>query len=251
MADVKSTSSYLDPPKLIGRPNSDGTISLTPLELKGLSDFNYYVAKMLQGGLNLANLNAATNQTFTDTNGNVAEIALTAMGLETSVSNINGDISTLEQTASGLTTSVSNLEGDVSSVSQTVSGLGVTTSGGTTYITGDHVKTGTLEGVNLKSVGQVSELLVNEGAIEISDTTPEPYKTKYATIGYYNTDAKVHIETLSVPLKLESGTNLSLDASSSGAIYLGTGNSGEDVNIGNSGGTVNLVGTVLVNGVPI
>ena len=65
MGSEYTTSSYLDPPQLIGRPNADGTISITPLELKKLNDYNYYVAKMLQGGLNLANLNEATNETFT------------------------------------------------------------------------------------------------------------------------------------------------------------------------------------------
>ena len=56
---------YLDPPQLIGRPNSDGTVTLTPLELKKLNDYNYAVSKMLQGNLNLANLNTETNEVFT------------------------------------------------------------------------------------------------------------------------------------------------------------------------------------------
>ena len=39
MANTTNTTSYLDPPSLIGRQNNDGTISLTPLELKRLNDF--------------------------------------------------------------------------------------------------------------------------------------------------------------------------------------------------------------------
>ena len=50
MATSTSTTSYLDPPQLIGKQNADGTISLTPLELKRLNDYNYYVAKLIQGG---------------------------------------------------------------------------------------------------------------------------------------------------------------------------------------------------------
>ena len=65
MATSTSTTAYLDPPQLIGKQNADGTISLTPLELKRLNDYNYYVAKLIQGGLNLANLNKETNETFT------------------------------------------------------------------------------------------------------------------------------------------------------------------------------------------
>ena len=250
MANTNSTTSYLDPPQLIGRPNADGTISITPLELKKLNDYNYYVAKMLQGGLNLANLNGDTNKVFADIEGNVTELSITAEGLATSVSNLNGDVSTLEQTASGLTTSVSNLSGEVSTVSQTVSGLGITTSGGTTYITGDHVKTGTISGVNLESIGGVSKIFVNEGSIEFNDTMPSPYTTQYAFAGYSGYDGKLHIETLSIPFKLASGSNMSID--SGGTIYIGTsyGQSG-NVDIGQAGGTVNLIGTVLVNGVPI
>ena len=248
MANTNSTTSYLDPPQLIGRPNADGTISITPLELKRLNDYNYYVAKMLQGGLNLANLNKEVNTEFSNIKGDVTELSITAEGIATSVSNLSGDVSTLEQTASGLTTSVSNLSGAVSTVSQTVDGLGVTTSGETTYITGDHVKTGTLTGVNLESTGNVSKIFVNEGAIEINDTTPEPYTTQYAVIGYSGYDGKLHIETAWIPLKIVSGSNMSID--SSGTIYIGssagyTGN----VTIGQAGGAVNLVGNVYINGV--
>ena len=66
MANTTNTTSYLDPPSLIGRQNSDGTISLTPLELKRLNDFNYAVSKMIQGGLNLANLNEDTQTVFNE-----------------------------------------------------------------------------------------------------------------------------------------------------------------------------------------
>ena len=248
MATATSTGSWLDPPELHGKRNSDGTFTFEELEIKKLNDYNRKVAKMIQGGLNLANLNEVTNQVFTDIEGNVTELSITAEGLATSVSNLNGDVSTLEQTASGLTTSVSNLSGEVSSVSQTVNGLGITTSGGTTYITGDHVKTGTLTGVNLESTGNVSKIFVNEGAIEINDTTPEPYTTQYAVIGYSGYDGKLHIETLSIPLKLLSGSNMSID--SNGKIYIGasSGYSG-NVNIGQAGGAVNLVGNVYINGV--
>ena len=88
MANTTNTTSYLDPPSLIGRQNSDGTISLTPLELKRLNDFNYAVSKMIQGGLNLANLNADTNQVFTDIEGNVTSVSETAQGLTVDVESL-------------------------------------------------------------------------------------------------------------------------------------------------------------------
>ena len=65
MATATSTGSWLDPPELHGKRNSDGTFTLEELELKKLNDYNRKVSKMIQGGLNLANLNEATNETFT------------------------------------------------------------------------------------------------------------------------------------------------------------------------------------------
>ena len=65
MATATSTGSWLDPPELHGQRNNDGSFTLTELELKRLNDYNRKVAKMIQGGLNLANLNEATNETFT------------------------------------------------------------------------------------------------------------------------------------------------------------------------------------------
>ena len=65
MATATSTGSWLDPPELHGQRNNDGSFTLTELELKRLNDYNRKVAKMIQGGLNLANLNKATNEVFT------------------------------------------------------------------------------------------------------------------------------------------------------------------------------------------
>ena len=65
MASATSTGSWLDPPELHGKRNSDGTFTLEELELKKLNDYNRKVSKMIQGGLNLANLNKATNEVFT------------------------------------------------------------------------------------------------------------------------------------------------------------------------------------------
>ena len=226
MSNTTNTTSYLDPPSLIGRLNNDGTISLTPLELKRLNDFNYAVSKMIQGGLNLANLNADTNQVFTDIEGNVTSVS---------------------ETAAGLSVSVSNLSGEVSTVSATINGLDVTTSGGTTYISGDHIKSGTLEGVTLLSTNSNNSMVkIYNGGIDLGEA---PYYNMGSL--YYDMNiGKVYLYSVpGRPLKIESGSNLSIDAS--GTIYIGasSGYSG-NVNIGQSGGTVNLVGNVTVNGVP-
>ena len=225
MANTTNTTSYLDPPSLIGRQNNDGTISLTPLELKRLNDFNYAVSKMIQGGLNLANLNADTNQVFTDIEGNVTSVS---------------------ETAAGLSVSVSNLSGEVSTVSATVNGLDVTTSGGTTYISGDHIKTGTIEGVDfISSNGAYMPIVEIQSGSVLFGQDHGGFK---GDLSFNVSDNLVWLRSYgSVPLKILSGTNMSID--SNGTIYIGasSGYSG-NVNIGQSGGTINLSGTVKNNG---
>src|SRR5574344_603153 len=202
MANKTNTTSYLDPPSLIGRQNSDGTISLTPLELKRLNDFNYAVSKMIQGGLNLANLNADTNQVFTDIEGNVTTLQATAEGLQSSVADAEGKATTAQQTADGLSVSVSNLSGEVSTFSATINGLNVTTSGGTTYISGDHIKSGTLEGVTLLSTNSNNSMVkIYNGGIDLGEA---PYYNMGSL--YYDMNiGKVYLYSVpGRPLKIES-----------------------------------------------
>ena len=245
MANTTNTTSYLDPPSLIGRLNNDGTISLTPLELKRLNDFNYAVSKMIQGGLNLANLNTDTNQVFTDIEGNVTSVQATAAGLATRVSNAEGDISSLEQTASGLSVRVSDVESR-NTVTINANGMYVTDqNGNTTALTGDHIKSGTLEGVTLLSINSNNSMVkIYNGGIDLGEA---PYYNMGSL--YYDMNiGKVYLYSVpGRPIKIESGSNLSIDASDT--IYIGasSGCSG-NVNIGQSGGTVNLNGTVKNNG---
>ena len=238
MANTTNTTSYLDPPSLIGRLNNDGTISLTPLELKRLNDFNYAVSKMIQGGLNLANLNSATNEVLTDLSGNVTTLQATADGLQSSVANADGKATTALQTADGLSVSVSNLSGEVSTVSATINGLNVTTSGGTTYISGDHIKSGTIEGVELISENTSSHTRIAGGNVLFGGVISDEPALMY----YEPSTEKLRINC-GTAIKIEAGTNMSIDAG--GTVYLQT--NGGDINIGN-GGNIRLNGTVKNNG---
>ena len=249
MANTTNTTSYLDPPSLIGRLNNDGTISLTPLELKRLNDFNYAVSKMIQGGLNLANLNADTNQVFTDIEGNVTSVQATAAGLTTRVSSAEGDISSLEQTASGLSVRVSGVESR-NTVTINANGMYVADQyGNTTALTGDHIKSGTIEGVDfISSDGAYMPIVEIQSGSVLFGQDHGGFK---GDLSFNVSDNLVWLRSYgSVPLKILSGTNMSID--SGGTIYIGasSGYSG-NVNIGQSGGTINLNGTVMVNGVQI
>ena len=244
MATATSTGSWLDPPELHGKRNSDGTFTLEELELKRLNDYNRKVAKMIKGGLNLANLNAAANQVFTDIQGNVTEVTVTAQGLESRVSSAEGNIVTAQQTASSASVTASNAAGQAASVALTVQGLGVTTQGGTTFITGDHVKTGTLEGVTLVTATDFYRTIIEQGWLQFLYGS-----YLYGSLSIQDATGRLVLSTSSgVALKLQSDSSMSIDAN--GTIYIGTssGYSG-DVNIGRSGGTVNLNGDVYINGV--
>ena len=202
MGNEKSTSSYLVPPQLHGTLNSDGTYSLSALELKSLNDYNYYVAKMLQGGLNLANLNKETNEVFT-----------------------------------GMVKFVDLSDPTKSTV---IDGSHITT--GT--LSADRVSGGTLEGVTILSTGGGSGqlIIIQDGEIVIGDSA---YGATLKFTGSYAT-----LDSVLAPLKIATLSNMSID--SGGTIYIGTssGYSG-NVDIGDGTGTINLNGTVLVNGVPI
>lgn len=60
---------------------------------------------------------------LSDTDGNLAELQVTAAGLASRVSSNEGDISQLEQTAQGLSSRIGDAEGNISSLQQTANGL--------------------------------------------------------------------------------------------------------------------------------
>ena len=246
---TNTTSFYLDPPQLIGRPNSDGTVTLTPLELKKLNDFNYAVSKMLQGGLNLANLNTETNQVFTDMDGNITTVSATADGLAADISNIEGNITSLSATTNGLVVDVQNLE-NRNTVSITSSGLYVTDKyGNSTQLTGNHIKSGTLEGVTLLSTGSYAVRVYN-GRVEFGYYTGGTFLTRYY-LEWDGSRFEIYANG-AYPMKLQAGAAVSIDAAGSNTIWIGTSNSYETIKIGDqSGGTssIYLTGNVYINGV--
>ena len=58
-----------------------------------------------------------------DTNGDLAELALTAKGLSSQIKDAEGSISTLSQTASSLQSQISDVSGSISTLTQTASSL--------------------------------------------------------------------------------------------------------------------------------
>ena len=202
MGTANSTNSYLTPPTLRGKMNSDGTYTLSALDIKALNDFNYRVASMIQGELNLANLNKATNDVFT---GKVSFIDLSD---PTSTTVIDGGLIK------------------------------------TKTITADRVSGGTLEGVTIISTGGGSgqRIAIQDGEIVIGDSV-------YGAVLKFD-GAKVLLDSVTSPMKINSLVNMSIDAG--GTIYIGTSNVNQQIEIGSATATINLNGaTINKNGVPL
>lgn len=66
--------------------------------------------------------------------------------LEVMVTDLSGNYTEVRQSVDSIASTVHTVSGEVSTVKQTIDGLQVQTAGGTTYITGDHIKSGTIEG---------------------------------------------------------------------------------------------------------
>lgn len=85
-----------------------------------------------------------------DTEGNVSQLTQTVNSLGSRVTDVEGDFSQISQTVDGIQSDVVDLDGEFSSIKQDVDGLNITTSGGVTYISGSHVKSGTISGSTLE-----------------------------------------------------------------------------------------------------
>ena len=248
---TNTTSSYLDPPQLHGVQNKDGTYTLSALEMKKQSDFNYYVAKMLQGGLNLANLNKDTNQVFTDIEGNVATVTETAAGLTVSVSSLSGDVSTISATVNGLsvadeTGSYTIIDGDkIISKDHATNKIVQVENGSVLFKQG----TATVGSITPTSVGMDIEASAGQWVYIWGNTqlglTGQTYINGQDIAATANSTIELHSYGT---IKLLAGTNMAID--SSGTIYIGAsyGQSG-NVTIGQTGGRVDLNGTIYKNGV--
>lgn len=66
--------------------------------------------------------------------------------LEVMVTDLSGSYTEIRQNVDSIESTVNTVSGEISTVKQTIDGLQVQTSGGTTWISGNHIKSGTIEG---------------------------------------------------------------------------------------------------------
>ena len=132
-------------------------------------------------------------------------------------------------------------------MSITSNGLYVTDKdGNSTQLTGNHIKSGILEGVTLLSTGSYAVRVYN-GRVEFGYYTGSTFLTRYY-LEWDGSRFEIYANG-AYPLKLQSGAAVSIDAAGSNTIWIGTSNSYETIKIGDqSGGTssIYLTGNVYI-----
>lgn len=222
-----SKGNYIPLSTIYGRKNKDGSYTLSALDIKNLNDNLYAIAKKIQGGLTFADLTSEAGSNISD---------------------LNGNVSTLQQTSSAIVAEVSNLEAR-NTVTINANGLFVTDqNGNTTQLSGDHIKSGTIEGVQIVSFNGIRNVIVDDGEITFQYMTASQFWNTGRIFSYDGSSFWIQTENGCV-LKLFSDGNLSIGAN--GTVYVGSDAAGTgDVYIGKAnGGRIDLYGDVYINGV--
>ena len=156
-----------------------------------------------------------------ETEQGVTQLSVTVEGVKSTVKGLDGRFSSVEQSVNGVVSRVNGLDNRFSSVDQDVDGLNIRTIGGTTCITGDHVKTG-----RIVSQNGMSEINLNTGMASLSGSYRVVDPNGGAEIGgvkYDSSGAGTSSEAKNRmwvytngnwALKVQAGGNLSLEGSS-------------------------------------
>ena len=228
-----------------------GEDNFNETELKKITEPIYAQITDVEGKLAELVLNAeGLELSISDLAQGISQLRLTSQGLALSVSGITQGMTSLSLSVSGLASSVSNLDGKVSTVKQTVDGLQITTEGGTSYISGDHIRSGTIEGVTIVSNGRGAndgDVIVEDGKLVVQSGGGIPV----AQLQYdYDNGRVVLGSDYFYPLKIVSGSDMAIDASSNRTIYIGTVGQ-QRIMLGNSvnrSSTVEIYGNIYING---
>lgn len=165
------------------------------------------------------------------------------------LSSLDGDMTQIKVEAGKISSTVASLSGEFSRVQQTVNGLEIQTEDGVSYITGDKIISGTIEGVDLISYDRSTGGIVNitDGYVGLG-----LHGMDYGMLYFDDDNSRVYLTTLWMGLKIEAqGANMSIDAGDSRTIYIGSSNTDERIVIGDSVGEtsrVDLYGDIRVNG---
>ena len=118
-----------------------------------------------------------------DADGRIAQLALTAAGLQTQIQNAEGDITALQATATGLQTQITNAQGDITTLQATATGLQTQITNAQGDITSLQVTAGNLSSQMASVSGQVTSLQQTINGISLSASNGESSSWLYLTSG--------------------------------------------------------------------
>ena len=144
-------------PDLSGKSQKEQISTITNYLFMLLEQLRYVLNNLGISNFNESELDGMQKQftgpiqiKVTDMEGNISTLFADVDQIVNQVEDVEGNYSSLQIQVKGISSTVSNLNGQFSQVKQDVDGLQVYTQGGVTYISGSHVKSGTIEGSVLK-----------------------------------------------------------------------------------------------------
>lgn len=222
-------------PDLSGKSQKEQISTITNYLFMLLEQLRYVLNNLGISNFNESELDGMQKQftgpiqiQVTDMKGNISTLFADVGEIVNQVEDVEGNYSSLQIQVSGISSTVSNLNGQFSQVKQDVDGLQVYTQGGVTYISGSHVKSGTIEGSVLKCSLNSSQG-ASDGEIRFYYNNKMVGRIQMDTYG--NSDGsgdegryRVFFEAMgNFVLKLLSQSNLSVN-SNNGSVYIGAGN---------------------------
>lgn len=218
-------------PDLSGKSQKEQISTITNYLFMLLEQLRYVLNNLGISNFNESELDGMQKQftgpiqiQVTDMKGNISTLFADVDQIVNQVEDVEGNYSSLQIQVSGISSTVSNLNGQFSQVKQDVDGLQVYTQGGVTYISGSHVKSGTISGSILQCDLNSSQGSSN-GELQFRYNGQVVGRLQMDTYG--NTDGsggesryRVFLEAMNgFVLKLLSEDNMSIN-SSGGDVYL-------------------------------
>lgn len=155
------------------------------------------------------------------------------------IKDVEDNLMTIKVTADSAKLTASNALGKAQSVELTVDGLSVANETGSyTIIDGDKLTSFDSETLSWVVIADGKVVLATQGGMIVGGLYFDANESKIIL----NSD-------WGMPLKIVSAANLNIDAAIGSKVEIGTSASASgNVDIGKTGGTVNLIGTILNNG---
>lgn len=219
-------------PDLSGKSQKEQISTITNYLFMLLEQLRYVLNNLGISNFNESELDGMQKQ-FTgpiqiqvkDMEGNISTLFQDVDQIVNQVKDVEGNYSSLQIQVNGISSTVSNLNGQFSQVKQDVDGLQVYTQGGVTYISGSHVKSGTIEGSVLKCSLNSSQG-ASDGEIRFYYNNQMVGRIQMDTYGNLDGSGdeskyRVFFEAMNnFVLKLISQSNMSI-TSKQGNVYIG------------------------------